>query len=174
MSSTNELLKTAEENLADAKQQYKHAQQSAGDDDSPLLAVMKANYENARRNLANVKQMAKLMERPVGKTAARQATEPASTIPAPKKKAINPNAVKLPGSAATIYFPTTDDFVSGKNNQTAQRASQWQADVIRNSSQQDEKMDREKEPTIPDKGTAADDQVTLTREQYRKQLKKKK
>ncbi len=174
MSSTDELLKTAEKNLADAKQQYEHAQQSAEDEKSPLLAVMKANYENARRNLANVKQMAKLMAQPVGKAAVKPAAKPASATSAQKKKVIDPNAVKLPGSAATIYFPTTDDFVSGKNNQAAQKASQWQADVIRKSSQQDEKPDREKKPATPKKGAADDDQVTLTREQYRKQLKKKK
>ena len=173
MSSTDELLKTAEKNLADAKQQYEHAQQSAEDEKSPLLAVMKANYENARRNLANVKQMAKLMAQPVGKAAVKETTKPPSATPVPKKK-VDPNAVKLPGSAATIYFPTMDDFVSGKNNQAAQKASQWQADVIRKSSQQDEKADRKKKPVPPKKGAADDDQVTLTREQYRKQLKKKK
>lgn len=174
MSSTDKLLKAAEKNLADAKEQYERVRQSDKGTESPLYSVMKANYENARRNLANVKVLAKLSDRPVRKAAVKPA--PAASA-APEKlekpeKKVDPNMVRLPDSAATIYFPKMDrdleSFVARKGDAATRQASQWQENVIKKSTQPASKAEKTN-ASAPD-----DDQVTLTREEYRKQLKKKK
>lgn len=170
MSGTDELLKTAEKNLSDAKAQYKHAQQVAGKSgDTTLLDVMKANYENARRNFQNVKNLAQLESRSPITTTDKPKDAVPTVLP---KKTVDPNAVELPGSAAMIYFPTMDkdlaSFVKDnkKNSDVAKQADQWQTDAIRESSRREEhKVARHHDNS---------EQVTLTREQYRKQLKKKK
>lgn len=171
MSSTDKLLKAAEKNLADAKKQYERVRQSEAGTESPLYSAMKANYENARRNLANVKELARLSDRPVRRAAVKPAPATSAT-PEKLEKKVDPNVVKLPDSAATIYFPKMDrdleSFVARKGNTTTRQASQWQENVIKKSTQPASKAAKT-DSSAPD-----DDQVTLTREEYRKQLKKKK
>lgn len=172
MSSTDELLKTAEQNLNDAKMQYEHAQRVANKSaNATLLDVMKANYENARRNLENVKNLAQLVREPKTTIPDKEQEKP-TVLP---KKPVDPNTVKLPGSATMVSFPAMDNdltsFVNkNKKSKVARQADQWQTEAIKESSKH-EKEAVKKEPAKHHDGNK---QVTLTREQYRKQLKRQK
>lgn len=171
----DQLLASATENYESAKKQYQDAQNSKN---TTLIQITKANFENTSNNLQNIQKQIQQRQTANQKMKEKRIEK--------IKQSVDPNAVKIPrtsfgGSEAVVYFPPeeTEKMVSYAMSQpqTAQASvSSATQPTIKSNNKQEEKKTADFNPAPQSNKssspTSTEEKVTMTREEYRKMLKR--